>query len=169
MSCPNFQELSAYLDGELPEEPSRKVERHLRECPGCRSCLDDWSRMRKRLVELPVPGESGTRIFMNLHSRRPSRTVHVPFPVAAAGVIALAVSLVLNVILLVGMGSPTEGGASQAGQTIEAGSAEVYPLGASQDPKLEELLEEYRLRSTVTVVVRETPRTDLPEVVHEDK
>ena len=40
MDCQKIQDnLSAYLDGELPAEDARQVERHVEECAVCRDLL----------------------------------------------------------------------------------------------------------------------------------
>ena len=35
-----FKRISEYLDGELDEQISRKIDRHLQDCPECQDCID---------------------------------------------------------------------------------------------------------------------------------
>ncbi|MGH8836767.1 MAG: anti-sigma factor family protein [Actinomycetes bacterium] len=41
--CIDFVELiSAYLDGTLPDDVRRRVDKHLGHCQGCRAALSQW-------------------------------------------------------------------------------------------------------------------------------
>jgi len=42
----DFERLSEYLDGELDDAVCREIERHFRQCPECRECVDS---MRKTI------------------------------------------------------------------------------------------------------------------------
>jgi len=42
----DYERLSEYLDGELDDEACREIERHFRQCPECRECVDS---MRKTI------------------------------------------------------------------------------------------------------------------------
>ncbi|OGO05687.1 MAG: hypothetical protein A2Y73_07190 [Chloroflexi bacterium RBG_13_56_8] len=43
---PSELQIQAYLDGELAEESSLRVGRHLAECPSCHAMVEKWSRLR---------------------------------------------------------------------------------------------------------------------------
>jgi len=54
MDCQKIQDnLSAYLDGELPAEDARQVERHVEECAVCRDLLRELRSVADVLGELP--------------------------------------------------------------------------------------------------------------------
>lgn len=55
-SCEAIQEqLSAYLDGELTQQDSQRVDVHLRDCERCRATLDDFRRLRSDIRNLDYP------------------------------------------------------------------------------------------------------------------
>ncbi len=64
--------LSAYLDGECSPEERRKVEEHLRRCPGCRSELELLRRIEdgSRRTRPPDPGEPYWSTFLPRLRRR---------------------------------------------------------------------------------------------------
>ena len=64
--------LSAYLDGECSPEERRKVEEHLRRCPGCRSELELLRRIENgsRRTGPPDPGEPYWNTFLPRLRRR---------------------------------------------------------------------------------------------------
>ena len=39
-----FERISEYLDGELDEQISRKIDRHLQDCPECQDCINSLRR-----------------------------------------------------------------------------------------------------------------------------
>lgn len=58
MQCPEVQEhLSAWLDGEAPEELKAALAAHLADCPACRAELEAQERLDAALggLEAPVP------------------------------------------------------------------------------------------------------------------
>lgn len=48
-------QMPGYLDGELPEGPRARLERHLGECPECRRVLASLKLMIDRLAALAAP------------------------------------------------------------------------------------------------------------------
>lgn len=56
MKCPEVQEhLSAYLDGEVPEDLGRELRVHLQVCADCRAELAKLSRLEDALAALAAP------------------------------------------------------------------------------------------------------------------
>ncbi|MFY9825888.1 MAG: anti-sigma factor [Thermoanaerobaculia bacterium] len=49
MSCPNEQQLTAYLDGELDLTSALAFERHLEECPSCARALEAQRALRETI------------------------------------------------------------------------------------------------------------------------
>ena len=45
MNCPDREDLMLWLDGELPPERTRQIERHLEECSACRRAVNAKKRM----------------------------------------------------------------------------------------------------------------------------
>ncbi len=54
MKC-NFEWLSAYLDGELPEPKRAELEKHLKACEVCIAKLDELTRLEAVAKKIPVP------------------------------------------------------------------------------------------------------------------
>ena len=55
-ACDDVKErLSAYLDGELTQQESQKVDVHVRECAHCRAVLEDFRRLRADIRDLEYP------------------------------------------------------------------------------------------------------------------
>ncbi|OPL18850.1 MAG: hypothetical protein AVO35_02640 [Candidatus Aegiribacteria sp. MLS_C] len=100
MSCPDFEKLMLYLDGELDEEDLRIVREHLEDCEECRRILATQSRLEEswrndfRFPEGSEFRRMEDRIFGRVHGRRGWRSM---IPVAA-GIIAvlLGVKLILT-------------------------------------------------------------------------
>ncbi|MFP4205446.1 MAG: anti-sigma factor family protein [Spirochaetaceae bacterium] len=139
----NGEDISAYLDGELPEQAAHRLEGELEENSEAR---DEFARLR-RLKQILQAGEepdfeSGRqRVWVNLEKRletRPPlwrRRVSVPLPLAAAA----ALIMVVFAGFLVRYVGPQWGGSSAAatadGSAVEQGSREaVAPDGVSDDP-----------------------------------
>ena len=84
MKCEQYREqLSEYLDGDLPVEQRKEIGRHLKECVGCRTELRQYEKLNALIGELPVlcPQTSVTlRIKAGLQAARPAerRTVFGP-------------------------------------------------------------------------------------------
>ena len=55
MSCPFEEDLTAYVDTELPPARRAEVEAHLRGCAGCQGTEALLRRTLARLAELPEP------------------------------------------------------------------------------------------------------------------
>jgi len=55
MSCPFEEDLTAYVDAELPSARRAEVEAHLRGCAGCQGTEALLRRTLARLAELPEP------------------------------------------------------------------------------------------------------------------
>jgi anti-sigma factor RsiW len=54
--CAELEErLSAFLDGEAPEEDVAELLKHLEECHCCRSCLETLRATRALLRKMPHP------------------------------------------------------------------------------------------------------------------
>lgn len=49
------ERLSEYLDGELPQELRREVEKHFRDCAECESFLDSLARIKNLARSLREP------------------------------------------------------------------------------------------------------------------
>lgn len=95
-------QLSAYIDGELDEAVSGRVEAHLETCAGCRGQLDELRatvHALAEMVEVPAP-RSFTLTAEQAATRRPlpaTQPVFFGMRLAAAGVaVALAAVLLLD-------------------------------------------------------------------------
>ena len=126
MKCSEIQEyLSAWMDGEVPEELEGQLSDHLAGCPSCRAQLSALERLDAALagLEAPVPQGLASKVRRRLHS--PSK---IPWYQS----LALAVCLVLGIFLgssLTGTFYP----ASTNGITNEVANLEIfqdYPQGS---------------------------------------
>jgi anti-sigma-K factor RskA len=52
-TCPDAPRLDDYLNGSLPEEERRALERHLEDCARCRGAVEDLRRLAARAAALP--------------------------------------------------------------------------------------------------------------------
>lgn len=55
MSCPSFDELSAYADGEIDAGECARFRRHIGACPLCQAELGSLRAMGRELRALPAP------------------------------------------------------------------------------------------------------------------
>jgi hypothetical protein len=163
MNCPEPLELSAYFDRELSERRSEEIKEHLRACPHCRVILEGWVAAQTPLNELPVEEESKRRILGRVRSCYSTRSFRIPIPIAAAALLTLALSLLLNFLLLAGVWQPFHG--KDAG----GASAGEYRVEAVRDPELQRTLEHYKLRSRATILIRPVSHTGQPGEGHHEK
>jgi hypothetical protein len=95
--------LSAYLDGELPDDDRLGLETHLAACPSCRVLLQDFRAMAlaaAREQPPPVPGDFRRRIRLKIEAQRSHgaaydwiRAVSHHAGLAAAAVVVLTIGL----------------------------------------------------------------------------
>ncbi|MEN6389939.1 MAG: zf-HC2 domain-containing protein [Syntrophomonas sp.] len=96
MQCPDRQELSAYIDGEMTKD-SRQMQSHLQQCPQCRDgvlALKEENRMiRDALQGIDLPADLGAYVQNRLKQRERSwwtLKVGVPALLLISGLLALA-------------------------------------------------------------------------------
>ncbi|HAU37598.1 MAG TPA: hypothetical protein DCX07_07750 [Phycisphaerales bacterium] len=97
----DFEDLVAWLDGELPEARARQVERFVRENPAWARAAREQRRLDELLTACeapPVPDELSARIVARARGVAAHRTIRlrgmrVAVPLAAAAAVALAVML----------------------------------------------------------------------------
>ncbi len=72
--CPAFEDMSALIDGELPQEREAEVRRHLDACADCRRQIDGMTALKQsvgRAYESEGPSPALRRVVTgNLHKRR---------------------------------------------------------------------------------------------------
>ena len=106
MNCRTAQsKLNRYLDGELPVRDRDHVERHLRECPSCRSELERLRVVADAMATLPEPPEVPAGFAERVVNRAAQdmgrrgqalmfwQSVSPPMRIAAAAMIVLGVCL----------------------------------------------------------------------------
>ena len=128
MKCSEVQEnLSAWLDGEVPEGLHQLLADHVAGCPACRAELDVLERLDAALAGLEVPVPQGLAAKVNQRLPRPAASPWVQS-------LALAVCLALGIFLgssIIGSLYPVT--ASTNGITNDVASMEVfqdYPHGS---------------------------------------
>jgi RNA polymerase sigma-70 factor (ECF subfamily) len=65
----NFEKISDYLDGELDPDNCREIERHIKECPKCRNCLDSLKKLKtlcRESSQEKLPPEAHKRLLNTL-------------------------------------------------------------------------------------------------------
>lgn len=97
-----FEQLSAYLDGELSERETTAVEAHLATCADCARALDALRATARevRALEDPVPSEQDSwalRAAVARARRRAEQPRSVQFAMAASGAAAVLITLVFAV------------------------------------------------------------------------
>jgi anti-sigma factor (TIGR02949 family) len=88
--------LDAFLSGELPDQTSREVQRHLESCPQCAAELETRDRVRTQLQAAvratPVPAGLEANVRRSLRSGAPRQRTGL-WAVAAAAAVILCVAL----------------------------------------------------------------------------
>lgn len=98
--CPEWEErLSALSDGDLNADEQQRVESHLAQCPGCQQGLVEiqaMCRSLRGLGPLEPPPELFESVAMAVSRRRKRIALGATAGLAAAGLVALVVSLSLS-------------------------------------------------------------------------
>jgi anti-sigma factor RsiW len=103
MACDQWRaQLDAYLDGELPTEPMRALDAHLRTCPGCAG--DALARVQlKRAIKASGARFTPSPEFRNQIQKKiagkPRRTWNVGWVLATAGFAVVLVAGLLSTYL----------------------------------------------------------------------
>jgi hypothetical protein len=135
--CWNAETLDDFVDGELPEDERRRVERHLETCETCRREVADRRRLARAVSELPrelspsrdlwddIAGrlETGDDAVDPVAAPRRSRAGVAGFGWAVAAVLVVSVAVVVYGLLI-----PKPAGRSSAGLS----TTEVAALGGGQ-------------------------------------
>ena len=120
MECQALQaQLSAWLDGELPEAAGAVLNAHLASCEACRR---EWRRLQAldaALGNLAAPAPPGLAEKVAIRLRRPRRR-------SGWQAAALAACLVLGIALGGAMGRTFYGGAAVSEAGAEVASLEVF-------------------------------------------
>jgi len=105
MNCIDEKKLSAYLDGELPEQERAAIEGHLRQCAECRLEAKNLTAVSDMLGVLegiePEPYFT-LRLKQRLTNQKPKglarwvRQILIPAGASAAGILALLFGMVLG-------------------------------------------------------------------------
>ena len=112
--CPDHQVISIFFDGELDSPWKEKFEKHLDECPSCRSHLESYKVMRQKLKEASlVQDRPMDQALMEAMERvwektgyviRPKRrfwtgSITIPVPIAAAAGLIMAIAFAAIIAL----------------------------------------------------------------------
>jgi len=158
----NGEDISAYLDGELPEDAARDVERRLETDIAAREELERLRGLRETLQEVqddPDVEESRDRVWARLEERlgfhQPlwRRRISIPVPAVAAAAVAV---LALAGLLVWGLG-PTLAG--DLGLTANPTEAEArVAVSGMEGEELLGWLQDSELATEVSVQLPETAR-----------
>ncbi|MBQ9412475.1 MAG: zf-HC2 domain-containing protein [Oscillospiraceae bacterium] len=159
--CERFQEdLSALLDGMLPEDREREVLAHLAGCPDCAALYDAFDRLSEAMEQEEPPAEVHDRIMervLAVPARRRRRISWLRPTLAAAACLAVILGAVLTLRggLLPRMGS--SGGSSGSSSAAPESAAAVTAGAGAFDADAEEDVPE------AEEAAREAPK-EVPEV-----
>ena len=103
MNCLEAQEnLSAYLDRELPEDVRRKMDEHLAGCAACRDELRSFAGLSNLVRQAPVPavpGDLWTRVEREWDGQ--ASVIRPPSRARAAGRYARLLALAAGLLIVV--------------------------------------------------------------------
>jgi anti-sigma factor RsiW len=131
MDCIDKKKISAYLDGELPEDERARIEIHLEECAACRAEAEELTAVSNALDVLdglePDPYFASRVKRLALLQKQNGRLKRVLVPAAATA--AAALSLLLGGFL----GKTLYAGWSVEPMNADAAFAEYYDTSAIED------------------------------------
>jgi hypothetical protein len=130
--------LSAWFEGDLPDDERRAVDGHLRECLRCAALVRDLESIRREASRLPelVPSRDlwdgiAARIeapVIDLQSRAPRAPVRRTWHLAAAAVVLMAVSSGVTYVVT------REQGTGSGEQIVVTPDSVAVPLGVVPPP-----------------------------------
>ena len=97
--CPEFEELSAYFDGEL--DPSSSVYKHIESCETCKNELESLRRVSdsiKQEFAAEVPDDFPVRIIASIKERQEKKMAAKPFPLNTA--IRIAALFIISALIV---------------------------------------------------------------------
>jgi len=98
--CPELISVSMYVDGELPDQERSALLHHIENCSVCKEELETLNGLRATLGQMATDDAVKQRIFDSLVPVQSAgmlrRRISIPLPAAAAVLIALAASVVIN-------------------------------------------------------------------------
>lgn len=102
--CPRLQEVSSFIDGELPAGEYESMAEHLKSCEVCSQELSSLKELRAALGNVPVDLQAKQRVLDGLTARErrglhAKRRLSVPLPVAASFLLIFGVSVFGNAYL----------------------------------------------------------------------
>lgn len=151
-NCPEPEELSALIDGELNADSVRELKIHLEDCRDCRSTLAELRESGPRLTALEVPPGRADEMLSAIRTRRPKRTIRIPLSIAATVILLLAVSLLANLYLIV-ENRPEP----RAPEWRTVGLEEYQARSTPADKELARKLERFQLLQKPVILVRPAP------------
>ena len=105
--CPNKDLYSVYIDGELPSPWKEKLEAHLKDCSECRTVLNSYEELSRKIAATKPPNLNMNESFLRLCEKRKNtlntgnfknkkenwlyKTVKIPIPALAAAALFLFV------------------------------------------------------------------------------
>jgi len=127
-SCPDEEQLAAYVDGGLPPDDAERLESHLADCDACIALVGLLSRQRVEPVAHATPQPELARPDEVLRPQRRSWRRFAPHLAAAAAVL-VTISALTNLLQLQGTGSPDVPGerATRNGSDVEPQLHVLYP------------------------------------------
>ncbi len=167
MGCERREEVGAFIDGELPEEKRRLIERHIQECEECAleaAALRRMASWRELMVEERPTEEEWEACWRKIKTettrllRRRRNTLHV---LRLGGMAAAAVLLFLAMLVFLPREEPNPAGEPTA--EPPSGDLDIIDYGGGYAPVHIE-------REDVTIIrmVGESPDDDLPDEIPQD-
>ncbi len=101
MKCPEFENISEYLDGELEEKKRVSLEAHLKSCSHCATAIDEMRLLQTRFKSAKhyeAPYGFSTRVMAKTAERDRKKA-----PWLVPGLIKFAEAVVLLLVIVVGV------------------------------------------------------------------
>jgi anti-sigma factor RsiW len=139
MICIDGKKLSAYTDGELPEEEAAEIREHLTVCEACREELSRLESVSAALEALegtepdPYFASRLKRAAAEGRSRGWPGRVFVPAAAAAAAALSLAAGVFLGQALLVESNGASSNGNGALASYLGVAPVEDFPQGSLGD------------------------------------
>jgi anti-sigma factor RsiW len=102
--CPRLEEVSSFIDGELPAGEQESMAEHVKACEICSKELSELKELRAALGSVPVDLQAKQRVLDGLTAParrrlRASRRLSIPLPIAASFLLIFGVSVFGNAYL----------------------------------------------------------------------
>jgi anti-sigma factor RsiW len=136
MGCLDKKKISAYLDGELPEDERARIEKHLAECRACRAEAEELTAVTDALDVLeglepdPYFAARVKRIALTRKQNGRLKRVIVPAAATAAAALSLLLGGFLGQALYAGWAGDSADTETEFAEYMGTTAIEDFPVGS---------------------------------------